>query len=110
MIDLNNIYQGCAWISSVLFAICFLPQLYTTLRYRVVEGINPWMWVILLMAYGTGLIFSIGTWQPPLVMNFGFGVFIALTMLVCHKLFKRDVKPKRVKGDVYRVPHDLEDK
>jgi len=89
MIDLNSFYQGCAWVSSILFAICFIPQVYTTLRYKNVEGINPWMWVILLGAYGTGLTFSLGTWQPPLIMNFGFGVVITTLMLVCHKLFKK---------------------
>ncbi len=89
MADLTSVYQACAWLSSSLFAVCFIPQIYTTVRYKNVEGINPWMWILLLLAYGTGLIFSLGTWQPPLVMNFGVGVVIATLMLVCHRMYKK---------------------
>jgi len=89
MIELVAVYQACAWISSSLFAICFIPQLYTTIKHKNVEGMNPWMWIILGVAYGTGLIFSLGTWQPPLVLNFGFGFVISIIMLICCKLFKK---------------------
>ena len=89
MIDLSSFYQICAWISSTVFAVCFIPQMYTTIRYKNVEGTNPWMWILLAIAYGTGLVFSLGTWQPPLILNFGFGEVISITMLICYKLFKK---------------------
>ncbi len=78
-----------AWVSSAMFLICFMPQLYTTIRYQNVEGINPWMWVALAVAYGTGLVFSLGTWQPPLMANYGPGLIITLIFLGYYFKYKK---------------------
>ena len=78
-----------AWVSSALFFVCFLPQIYKTVKLRKVDDISPSMWFLLGGAYLTGLIFSIGTWQPPLMANYGPGLLITITFLGCYYKFKK---------------------
>ena len=87
--DLTTLYQVCAWLSTALFVVCFMPQVYTTLKHKNVEGQNPWTWLSLVGAYSFGLVFSLGTWQPPLILNFGVGDILSLTMLVCYFKYRK---------------------
>lgn len=77
-----------AWVSSALFLICFVPQIWKTIRLKKVDDISPWMWYILGGAHLSGLVFSLGTWQPPLMANYGPGLIITSAFLVCYYKYR----------------------
>lgn len=74
------------WIATVLFTVCYIPQIIKTIRARTVEGLSFLLLLIQLVGNIVALIYSIMIKQPPLTVKYVLGLVF---LLICIGLYIR---------------------
>lgn len=68
-------------ISMVLFAVCFIPQIMRTYRTRIVSGISPVLWIMVVFGHLTGLIYTLYLKDGILVASYSIGLVLSSIVL-----------------------------
>ena len=80
------IAEFLATIGQVIWIACYIPQIYTTLKTKSVEGINIITWLFFLMGYLTILPLLIVKGVHPLIE--GYIVTIVLVLVELFLIWK----------------------
>lgn len=73
--------QILGWIATILFTICYLPQIARMLRTRSVKDISPAFLFIVLVANIVALFYSLLIQQPPLIIKYVAGIAVSVTCI-----------------------------
>ena len=79
------------WIGTILFIICYLPQIYVTKRDRSIGSVSIGMWLIQWSAYTCCLIYAITIMSQPLMFGYAMGWLLTAWWLELARQYR---KPK----------------
>jgi uncharacterized protein with PQ loop repeat len=85
---LGFLENGIASVATFFLIIAYIPQVITTYRTKVVDGIDPNFWRLITIALGLLFINSIyifikfGTWGYMFMEAFNFGLAFAMFVMV----------------------------
>lgn len=69
------------WSVTILFSICYFPQLYKTFRLKSVEEVSGLLWFFQAIGYVAGVGYGLEIHQIPLIVGYGFGLLCTLVFL-----------------------------
>jgi uncharacterized protein with PQ loop repeat len=77
------------WVGAVCLTLCGLPQLYTTVRYKKVEGLSLGM----LVAWHvggvlTGIYIAITAFRWPLIFNYGLNTIVTSLLIYMYLKYR----------------------
>ncbi|MCR4328845.1 MAG: PQ-loop repeat-containing protein [Patescibacteria group bacterium] len=85
------------WTATVLFSICYIPQMIKTHQTKTVEGLSFLLLFISLIANIVALIYALLIHQNPLQIKYGLAlIFLTATMVVYVKIWRTESKTKEV--------------
>jgi uncharacterized protein with PQ loop repeat len=61
------------WIGTVLFTICYIPQIVHSYRTKCTQNVSPAMWLIQWVAYTSCLVYAIRIHAAPLMVGYSIG-------------------------------------
>lgn len=65
-----TIDQILGWTATVLFTVCYIPQIVKTIRTGTIEGVSVWMFLIQFVANVIALAYAVDIGQKPLVVKY----------------------------------------
>ena len=68
-------------ISMGLFILCFIPQIRLTYKTKNVAGMSPGLWMMVVLGYLTGLIYTISVGDVVLVATYLVGLVLSAVIL-----------------------------
>jgi len=63
------------WLATILFTVCYIPQIIKTARTKTVEGLSFALLVIQFVANIIALWYATRITQAPLQIKYAFGIF-----------------------------------
>ncbi|MBI2022991.1 PQ-loop repeat-containing protein [Candidatus Giovannonibacteria bacterium] len=86
------------WIATILFTICYIPQIIKTMKTKTVEGLSFLLLFIQFIANIIALWYASLIQQPPLVIKYIFGLFfLAICLVLYLKVRGSQMKNKKLK-------------
>jgi uncharacterized protein with PQ loop repeat len=67
---MNEIF---GWIGTVLFTLCYIPQIYRTYLTKQVNDVSLVMWLIQWVAYTSCLIYAVSIHAMPMIIGYCSG-------------------------------------
>ena len=61
------------WLGTVLFTLCYCPQIYRTYKTRQVQDVSLGMWLLQWAAYSSCLVYALSIKAQPLIMGYSLG-------------------------------------
>ena len=77
------------WLATFFFNISYVPQIYKTWKIKKVDEISIWLWVALVLAYITGLVYTISIHAWPIVVGHGIGFSCVAIYLTLYFKYRR---------------------
>ena len=68
-------------VSMALFIICFIPQIMLTYKSKNVSGMSPVLWIMVVVGYLTGLIYTIYVKDAVLIATYLIGFILSAIVL-----------------------------
>lgn len=79
------------WTATFLFTVCYIPQIYKTLKTKSVEGLSFWLLLIQFIANIVALWYATLINQAPLQIKYILALlFLFLCMAVYIKIWRRN--------------------
>jgi uncharacterized protein with PQ loop repeat len=83
--------QVLGWTATVLFTVCYIPQIIRTLRSGTVNGLSVWMFLIMVAANIVALVYAILIDQPALIVKYTLALgFLSATLCVVLRVQLRE--------------------
>lgn len=85
------------WTATLLFTICYIPQIIKTYRTKTVEGLS--FWLLALQFLGNIIAFWYATliYQPPLQVKYVLAlIFIIICLAVYIRVLRHQQKSKLI--------------
>lgn len=78
--------QLLGWIATILFTICYIPQIVKISRSKKIDGVSETFFVIQCIANSVALIYAIQIGQWPLEVKYVLGIlFVSAVLFVYSK-------------------------
>jgi MtN3 and saliva related transmembrane protein len=77
------------WIVTILFSICYWPQLYRSWKRKKVGDVSVWAWVIQTFGYGLGISYGLWLKQMPLIFGYIHGFLCSILFLCLYWRYKK---------------------
>ncbi len=78
-----NLALTLGWIATVLFTICYIPQIIKTYKTKTVEGLSFWLLAIQFIGNIVALWYATLINQPPLQTKYALAlVFLIICLAV----------------------------
>ena len=77
------------YITSICFAMCYIPQIIKIIKTRSVDDISIWLFTISMVGYLCGLIYFILNWKLSMLTNYGPGLIFCIWIVVMYFKFKK---------------------
>lgn len=74
------------WIATVLFTVCYVPQIMKTLRTKTVDGLSFRLLFISFLANIIAFVYATLIEQPPLQIKY---IFALMFLIICLYLYLR---------------------
>ncbi|RCH56215.1 hypothetical protein DJ568_05640 [Mucilaginibacter hurinus] len=74
--------------AGVLTATSLIPQVVKSLKEKKVEGVSPWMFVVLFAGNGLWAYYGIILKDAPIIITNAFGVIMDITMFILKMKYK----------------------
>lgn len=76
------------------FTFCFIPQIVMIIRTKNVSGISLWLWIMVVTAYATGIVYVISLKTDILIVSYSVGFILSLftTFLLVYYRIKHRIK------------------
>ncbi len=69
------------WIATVLFTVCYIPQIVKTLKTKTTDGLSVWLLIIAFIANVDALCYATLIHQKPLQVKYSLAlVFLFLCL------------------------------
>lgn len=96
------------WIGTILFMVCYIPQLYRTYQTKQVKDVSLVMWLIQWVAYTSCLVYSIAICNKPFMFGYSIGWLMTSWWLELYRQYSKQLYPGE-KGILYSVAvHDTQ--
>ncbi|NQS88975.1 hypothetical protein HQ584_04215 [Patescibacteria group bacterium] len=69
-------------ISATLFTFCFIPQIIAIMKTKETAGISLWLWIIVVFAHASGLIYVISLKSAILMVSYSIGLVLSSITLI----------------------------
>lgn len=69
------------WIVTILFGVCYWPQIYHSYKRKSVGDISLVAWIIQTIAYALGINYGLWLHQGPLIFGYIHGLFCSILFL-----------------------------
>lgn len=76
------------WIGTILFILCYIPQILNTYRTKDVTGISLGMWLVQWLAYTSCLIYAICLKSFPLMFGYSMGWLMTAWWLELYRQYR----------------------
>jgi uncharacterized protein with PQ loop repeat len=73
--------QFLGWTATILFTICYVPQVIKTIRCRNVDGVSVWLFIIQMVANFVALGYAVLIGQPALVVKYALAIVMLMAVL-----------------------------
>jgi uncharacterized protein with PQ loop repeat len=73
--------QFLGWTATILFTICYVPQVIKTIRCRSVDGVSVWLFIIQMVANFVALGYAVLIGQPALVVKYALAIVMLAAVL-----------------------------
>lgn len=80
------------WIVTVLFGVCYWPQIYRSYKLKSVGDISVLAWSIQTVAYAIGISYGIWLKQAPLIFGYVHGLLCSALFLVLYFKYRGKTK------------------
>ncbi len=77
------------WVATILFTICYIPQITKMLKTKEVEDVSSGFFAISFTGNVIALIYAIMINQPPLILKYVLGLVLSLVVLYYYFKFKK---------------------
>jgi len=77
------------WIGTVLFMLCYIPQIAKTYKTKVVTDVSLGMWTIQWIAYTSCLIYAVTIQKTPLIVGYSIGWLMTAWWLELYRQYKK---------------------
>lgn len=78
------------WAATILFGLCYWPQLYRSYKRKSVGDISFWSWFLQLIAYLFGIGYGFKLKQLPLEIGYLHGLFCTVLLLIMYFEYRED--------------------
>ena len=83
--------QFLGWLATILFVVCYIPQIIKTCRTKTVAGLIFWLLFISFIANIVALVYAIMIKQNPLIVKYVLGIiFLVLCIYAYSKIYCRE--------------------
>jgi len=93
---MDSAFEIFGWMSGVLFASCYIPQIIRTYRLGTVDDLSIWMFVFNAAAYICGLLYGIYLDKYALMFNYAAGLILT-TVIILQWAVKRDPRKDEIR-------------
>jgi|SRR3989344_1968344 len=76
-----DLAQTLGWIATVLFTVCYIPQITKTYRSKTIDGLSFWLLFISFIANIVALIYATMIEQPPLQIKYSLALIFLFACL-----------------------------
>lgn len=76
------------WIVTVLFGVCYWPQIYRSYTRKSVGDISLAAWVIQAVAYAIGISYGLWLKQAPLIFGYIHGLLCSILFLMMYYKYR----------------------
>ena len=73
--------QILGWIATVMFTVCYVPQVAKTFRSRTLDGLSISLFVIQLAANVVALVYATLIDQPALIVKYALAIVMLAIVL-----------------------------
>jgi uncharacterized protein with PQ loop repeat len=80
------------WAGTVLFILCYMPQIYSTKISKSVGGVSLLMWLVQWAAYSCCLVYSFSIMAKPLIFGYSMGWLLTAWWLELYRQYKSKVE------------------
>lgn len=77
-------------LAGILFGMTYIPQLIRSYKSKSVGDISIGSWLIQVMAYICGILYSICIHQSILLFGYGWGLFCTLLFVSMYFLYRKN--------------------
>lgn len=78
------------WLSTIILAACYIPQLYLTYTTKTVEGVSVVQWWILAIGFVFSLIYAAYMKAWPIFAGQLWGLICSLIIIIMYYKYRRD--------------------
>jgi len=90
------------WVGTILFMICYVPQIYTTKKARDVSSMSLPMWLIQWAAYSSCLVYAVSIMSEPLMFGYSMGWLLTAWELDLMRQFRCEINTPSYSYAIYR--------
>lgn len=76
------------WIGSLLFILCYIPQIHKTYLTKEVKDVSLVMWLVQWVAYTSCLLYAIVINSKPLMFGYSMGWLMTAWFLELYRQYK----------------------
>jgi len=87
--EVEAIMELFGWIGTVLFTVCYIPQIVHCYLTKSLEGVSLVMWLIQWLAYTSCLIYAVTIQKPPLIVGYSIGWLMTAWYLELYRQYRR---------------------
>lgn len=74
--------QLLGWIATILFTICYVPQIVKTIRTRNIDGVSIWMFIVQFIGNIIALVYATLISQPPIIFKYAAALVLLAIVFV----------------------------
>jgi uncharacterized protein with PQ loop repeat len=77
------------WVGTILFTICYIPQIYKTYLTKQVHDVSLVMWLIQWVAYTSCLVYAVTIHAAPLIVGYSIGWLMTAWWLELYRQYRK---------------------
>lgn len=77
------------WLGTVLFTLCYIPQIYRTYLTKEVKDVSLVMWLIQWAAYTSCLVYAVCIKAQPMIIGYCLGWTMTAWFLELYRQYSR---------------------
>lgn len=78
------------WLATILFAMCFWPQLIRSYRRKSVGDISVWSWVLQTIGYACAVCYGFWLKEGPLMWGYSHGFLCSIVFLCMYFKYRKN--------------------
>ena len=82
--------QVLGWIATIMFTVCYIPQVIKTIKSGTIDGVSISLFVIQFLANIVALIYALLIGQPALIVKYALAIgLVGLVLIVIYQTARR---------------------
>ena len=82
--------QILGWVATVMFTVCYIPQVIKTIKSGTIDGVSISLFAIQFLANIVALIYALLIGQPALIVKYALAIaLVGLVLIVIYQTARR---------------------